>query len=51
MYNHYIYTINGILMARNIKSDGKAPSMAEILPDPRNRIILSDYTNTDIRRV
>lgn len=23
-------------MARNIKSDGKAPSMAEILPDPRN---------------
>ena len=45
MYNHYIYTINGILMARNIKSDGKAPSMAEILLDPRNRKAQNQFLN------
>lgn len=30
-----IFTLqSGILMALNIKSDGKAPSMAEVLLDP-----------------
>ena len=45
MYNHYVYTTNGILMARNIKSDGKAPSMAEILLDPRSRKAQNQFLN------
>lgn len=45
MYNHCIYTINGIPMARNIKSDGKAPSMAEVLPDPRTRKAQNQFLN------
>ena len=45
MCNNYIYTINEISMARNIKSDGKAPSMAEILLDPRNRIAQNQFLN------
>lgn len=32
-------------MARNIKSDGKAPSMAEILLDPRNRKAQNQFFN------
>ncbi len=32
-------------MARNIKSDGKAPSMAEILLDPRNRKAQNQFLN------
>ena len=32
-------------MARNIKSDGKAPSMAEVFPDPRSRKAQSQFLN------
>ena len=32
-------------MARNIKSDGKAPSMAEILLDPRNCKAQNQFLN------
>lgn len=32
-------------MARNIKSDGKAPSMAEVLPDPRSCKAQNQFLN------
>lgn len=32
-------------MARNIKSDGKAPSMAEVFLDPRSRIAQNQFLN------
>lgn len=32
-------------MARNIKSDGNAPSMAEVLPDPRSRKAQNQFLN------
>lgn len=32
-------------MARNIKSDGNAPSMAEVLPDPRSREAQNQFLN------
>ena len=32
-------------MAQNIKSDGKAPSMAEVLLDPRSRKAQNQYLN------
>ena len=41
-----IFTLrSGILMALNIKSDGMAPSMAEVLLDPRSRKAQNQFLN------
>ena len=34
-------------MARNIKSDGKVPSMAEVLLDPRSREAQNQFLNQE----